>query len=106
MPSLIRKLNKIESCSMRSACKHMISLDPKSRLSASSYISLLSRPSSPTSKTLTQSFPSSFESFLFPLMKRLRCEIMSPDARIAMVASRFGDAMVALCNDKATHLCR
>jgi len=36
-----RKLNKIESSSMRAACKHMLSIDASSRLSAEACISLL-----------------------------------------------------------------
>lgn len=103
VPSLVRKLNKIESISIRAACKHMISLNPETRLSASSYISLLSRPlneASSSNENKISTFPVSFERFLYPLIKQLRCEIISPDGRIALVARRFGDVVTELCQNE------
>ena len=100
--SLTRKLNKIESSSMRAACKHMLSIDPSSRLSAEAYISLLSKSTNNSDGSERSNrgkvvFHSSFEDFLYPLMKRLVCEILSPDARIAMIANSFATAMSKLC---------
>eukprot|EP00957_Ditylum_brightwellii_P130282 9938150-Ditylum_brightwellii.AAC.1 len=42
VPSLVQKLNKIESSSMRAACRHMLNLDPAKRLTAMEYIERLS----------------------------------------------------------------
>lgn len=41
--SLTRKLNKIESSSMRAVCKHMLSIDPSPSISADAYIYPLSK---------------------------------------------------------------
>jgi len=74
--SLTRKLNKIDSSSMRAACKHMLSIDPSSRLSAEAYISLLSKSTNSSDRSGRSNrgkvvFHSSFEDFLYPMMKRL-----------------------------------
>jgi len=74
--SLTRKLNKIESSSMRAACKHMLSIDTSSRLSAEAYISLLSKSTNSSDRSGRSNngkvvFHSSFEDFLYPMMKRL-----------------------------------
>jgi len=100
--SLTRKLNKIESSSMRAVCKHMLSIDPSPRISADAYIYPLSK-STNRSDRIDRSirgnvvFHSCFDDFLYPMMKRIFfCEILSPDARIAMIANSFATAMSKL----------
>ena len=48
-------------------------------------------------------FHSSFEDFLYSLKKRLVCEILSHDARIAMIANSFATAMSKLCEITDKH---
>jgi phosphoinositide-3-kinase regulatory subunit 4 len=116
--SLKQKLDKIESSKMRAACRHMMSLDPSTRLSPIEYLERLS--SSSTSATTTSSktaggstgrtiesdesknersthapIPSCFGSVLYPFMLRLRTRILSPDARIALVAMKYGEILRA-----------
>jgi WD40 repeat protein/serine/threonine protein kinase len=107
---LTQKLNKIESSAVRAACKHMLSLSPADRLSASTYLARLSydpsTDSAPTdnsqsiakkaANTKPPQIPRSFEQFLWPTLCRLRQDILSPDARIALVASTMKEAMTAL----------
>ena len=45
---LLKKLNKIEDASVRAACRHMLSLDPKKRRSAGDYLKRLEQPGEPT----------------------------------------------------------
>merc|ERR1711982_268196 len=46
-----------------------------------------------SSSTTTAPMPNSFNTFLWPIMKRFRYEIYSPDARIALLARSFSDAL-------------
>ena len=113
--SLKQKLDKIESSKMRAACRLMLSLDPASRLSPDEYLERLSCSSS-TSKKMSGGagknskksdkaklalssthapIPGCFKSTLLPMMLRLRTEILSPDSRIALVASNYGDLLKA-----------
>ena len=61
---------------MRGVCKHMISIDPSPRISADAYIYPLSK-STDYSDIIDRSmrgkvvFHSSFEDFLYPMMKRI-----------------------------------
>ena len=91
LPAVQQKLNKIESSKVRAACKNMLSLDPRSRLTAAQYLERLTgrderrgadggggdnegRPvSSTTSDGPAAPMPSCFDSVLFPLLKRFRC---------------------------------
>ncbi|KAL7549765.1 hypothetical protein ACHAWF_013027 [Thalassiosira exigua] len=110
--SLKQKLDKIESSKMRAACRHMLSLDPSSRLSPVEYLERLSSNSTKkktgdaisdesTGKKSTQQpstlapMPPCFKSALYPFMHRLRTQIFSPDARIALVACHYGDVLKA-----------
>mmetsp|Transcript_11787 Transcript_11787/g.25449 ORF Transcript_11787/g.25449 Transcript_11787/m.25449 type:complete len:1357 (+) Transcript_11787:1-4071(+) len=111
--SLKQKLDKIESSKMRAACRHMLSLDPSSRLSPIEYLERLSSNSTKKrsggaggdeskheKSTQQQSstnapVPSCFKSALYPFMLRLRSQILSPEARIALVALNYGDILKA-----------
>jgi len=110
--SLKQKLDKIESSKMRAACRHMLSLDPSSRLSPIEYLERLSSISTkkksgdaggdeskngkPTQQSSTHApVPPCFKSALYPFMLRLRSQILSPDARIALVACNYGDMLKA-----------
>ena len=109
--SLKQKLDKIESSKMRAACRHMLTLDPSSRLSPTEYLERLSSSSSKKKKnsggggdtggeesktgTHLAPVPPCFKSSLYPFMIRLRTQILSPDARIAMVACNYGDILQA-----------
>ena len=98
-PSLQQKLNKIESSAMRAACRHMLQLEPSKRLSAGEYLDLLTRSSVPrpllqstaTTNTVNPPFPPCFENILLPFLRRFRCELFSPDARIAMALLYYGN---------------
>lgn len=72
-----QKLNKIESSSLRAACRHMLHLDPTIRLSAKEYRDRLE-------------VPDTFETVLTPLFERVTCEEVTPDARMAIAASYYG----------------
>jgi serine/threonine protein kinase len=117
--SLKQKLDKIESSKMRAACRHMLSLEPSSRLKPSEYLERLSSTSSgsvkkkrsdagrdeatiqhhhsrpPQSSTSFAPVPPCFKSTLYPFMIRLRTQIQSPDARIALVAIHYGQILKA-----------
>ena len=104
LPAVQQKLNKIESSAMRAACKHMLSLDPRSRLTAAQYLERLtsedageseSRRARPASDVPAAPMPLCFDSVLFPLLKRLRCQPLSPDARIALAAAHYGTVVRA-----------
>ena len=111
--SLPQRLNKIESGNMRAACRHMLHLDPRKRLSAGEYLKRLTSNETPddkqtgnrggssvesTKKKTAQTssrkqappLPSCHESVFLPLLTRVRCEVMSPDARIALAAIYYG----------------
>ncbi len=112
--TLSKKLNKIESGKMRAAVRNMLNLDPTKRLSAGEYLNRLMATNEPlvsqspgvdgttpitqggtnTAKVHSGSstvapFPHCHESVYFPLMKRLRCQIISADARIALAAISY-----------------
>ena len=101
--SLKQKLDKIESSKMRAACRHMLSLGPSSRLSPIEYLDRLSSSSSSKKKGSEASkndkssthapIPPCFKSALYPFMLRLRTQILSPDARMALVACKYGDIL-------------
>jgi len=110
--SLKQKLDKIESSKMRAACRHMLSLDPSSRLSPVEYLERLSsntkkkkstgsggdeskNEKSTQQQSSTAPVPPCFKSALYPFMLRLRTQILSPDARIALVACNYGDILKA-----------
>ena len=82
--ALQRKLNKIESSSFRAACKHMLSYSANERKTAATYLNRLRE---------TDVFPSCFATFLWPFVKRLRNEFVSPDARIAYAAASYTEAL-------------
>lgn len=104
-PSLKQKLNKIESSSMRAACKHMLSIDPKTRLSASQYIEKLSvdnlskkydnaTTTSTKKSTKTCCFPPCFEEFLWPFLQKFtsisnNTKYWTHDARVALIAKEY-----------------
>ena len=88
VPSLKQKLNKIESSNMRAACKHMLSLDPATRLSANEYIEKLSSVKKPV-------IPSCFGSFLWPFMKQFQNNhnehhCWTHDAKVALLCKEYG----------------
>jgi len=106
--TLSKKLNKIESGKMRAAVRNMLHLDPAKRLSAGEYLNWLmatttnAHTDTNTTNTAAQGtgtgkgiststssaapIPSCHETVFFPLMKCIRCQILSPDARIALAA--------------------
>lgn len=87
--SLKQKLDKIESSKMRAACRHMLTLDPASRLTPVEYLKRMSS----NEKTMSAPIPSGFSTALYPFMLRLRTQILSPDARIALVATNYGELL-------------
>lgn len=102
--TLKQKLDKIESSKMRAACKNMMSLDPSARLSPIEYLERLSPSSKAKTKNDTKAdksssstapMPSCFQAALYPFMLRLRTEILSPDARIALVACHYESILKA-----------
>lgn len=117
--SLKQKLDKIESSKIRAACRHMLSLDPSKRLKPLEYLERISStPSSaqtnkrrgddtngevdeskketqPQSSATSAPVPTCFKSVMYPFMLRLRLQILSPDARIALVAINYGDILKA-----------
>ena len=104
--SLKQKLDKIESSKMRAACKNMMSLDPSARLSPIEYLERLSPSSKTKTKNKTESkgdksnsstapMPRCFQVVLYPFMLRLRTEILSPDARVSLVACHYGNMLKA-----------
>ena len=87
--SLKQKLDKIESSKMRAACRHMLTLDPASRLTPVEYLERISS----NEKSMNAPIPTGFGSALYPFMLRLRTQILSPDARIALVATNYGELL-------------
>lgn len=88
--TLLQRLKKIENSSVRAACKHMLHLDPSRRLSAGEYLKRLleddTKTSSDEKHTKTAPIPACHESIFFPLFKKIKSEVLSPDARIALAA--------------------
>jgi phosphoinositide-3-kinase regulatory subunit 4 len=113
--SLKQKLDKIESSKMRAAIRHMLSLNPNSRLTPVEYLERLSSMTpandnaagsagsttriidddSKNDRPTHAPVPSCFGSALYPFMLRLRTHILSPDARIALVAMKYGEILRA-----------
>ena len=79
-----QKLNKIESSSLRAACRHMLHTSPESRLSAQEYRDLLK-----------DVIPSTFEAIFEPLWKRITEMEVTPDARMAVAASYYAKVLEA-----------
>ena len=87
----------------------MLTLDPSSRLTPTEYLERLSSSStkkkksnasdggedSKTGSTHLAPVPPCFKTALYPFMLRLRTQILSPDARIAMVACNYGEILKA-----------
>lgn len=80
--SMQQKLSKIESSSLRAACRHMLHLQPEKRLSAREYRDRLS-----------DVIPSTFDTLYVPLMERITREEISPDARMAVAASYYAQVL-------------
>ena len=74
---LNQRLQKIESSSLRAACRHMLHLSPEERLSAREYLERLE-------------IPSSFVT-LKHLMEGMTKE--TPDGRLALAAAHYGDVL-------------
>jgi len=108
--SLPQRLNKIESGNMRACCRHMLSLDPKKRLSCAEYLTRLSSTaggsnnlsSGDDGKKMEAPLPTCHENVYFPLFTRVRCEVLSPDARIALAAASYGDVIIETIGVKDT----
>jgi phosphoinositide-3-kinase regulatory subunit 4 len=83
--TIVRKLNKIKSSSLRAACRHMLSLDPNERKTASTYRQRLQE---------TGVFPPCVSTYLWPFLRRLRSDFKSPDSRIAYAASSYTNAIL------------
>jgi phosphoinositide-3-kinase regulatory subunit 4 len=75
--TLQQKLNKIEFSAVRAACRHMLSVDPNERLSASAYLERLKA---------SELVPESFED-ISSLVERVTD--ISPDARLAVAAASY-----------------
>eukprot|EP00557_Chaetoceros_sp_GSL56_P003451 CAMPEP_0176504512 /NCGR_PEP_ID=MMETSP0200_2-20121128/15977_1 /TAXON_ID=947934 /ORGANISM="Chaetoceros sp., Strain GSL56" /LENGTH=1426 /DNA_ID=CAMNT_0017903957 /DNA_START=244 /DNA_END=4524 /DNA_ORIENTATION=+ len=101
--SLPQKLNKIESSNIRACCRNMLHLNAEKRLSAAEYLSRLKSPPIQSGgqqpndviecgESMKQDapFPSCHETSFFPLFLRVRKEVLSPDARIALAAIHYG----------------
>ena len=85
---LQQRLQKIESSSLRAACRHMLHVNPEQRLSARDYLERLEMP---------QSFR-----VLKQLMERIPKE--TPDGRVALAAAYYGDILrstIGVANDKS-----
>ena len=81
-PSLQQKFQKIESSSLRAACRHMLSLDPSQRLSPLEYRERLS------------DLPPTFETPLEPFMERITTQPKTtPDARISLASVYYGQVV-------------
>lgn len=79
--TLQQRINKIERPGIRAACKHMLALDPSSRLSAAAYLDRLGA---------SEPFPKSFE-LLRPLVEKIATKTTTPDARLALIAQAYED---------------
>lgn len=77
-PSLHQKFQKIESSSLRAACRHMLHLDPAQRLSPAEYL-----------ERLQDIIPSTISESLEPLMERFTNDVSTPDARMALAAAYY-----------------
>ena len=77
-PSLDKKFSKIESSSLRAACRHMMNLDASQRLSPGDYLERLH-------------MPQVFDETLEPLMERFNK--ITPDARMALAAASYAQIL-------------
>lgn len=98
VPSLKQKLNKIESSNIRAACKHMLSLDPSTRLSAKEYLDKLSSGKK-------RAIPACFEGFLWPFLKQFQNnnsdhQCWSHDAKVALLAKEYGKGTLRCLMEK------
>lgn len=90
--TLLQRLKKIESSSVRAACKHMLHLDPSRRLSAGEYLNRLLEDDTKIGDiehTNVAPIPTCHESIFFPLFKKVKNEVLSADARIALAAIHY-----------------
>ncbi|GKY92453.1 hypothetical protein MPSEU_000215800 [Mayamaea pseudoterrestris] len=78
--SVQQTLAKVEHAAIRAACKHMLSLDPRERLSAREYLDRLEAQEDTVPKSLK---------LLTDLVGRATSALI-PDARIALAAQEFG----------------
>jgi phosphoinositide-3-kinase regulatory subunit 4 len=83
-PSLQQKFQKIESSSLRAACRHMLHLDASQRLSPKEYL-----------ERLKDIMPRTFEEALDPFVDRITNQVKTPDARIALAAAKYGDILAS-----------
>ena len=83
-PSLLQKFQKIESSSLRAACRHMLHLDASERLTPHQYL-----------ERLEPVMPKTFSSVLLPFMERVTRATVTPDARIALAAAHYGRILKA-----------
>jgi len=81
VPQLQQKLNKIESSALRAACKHMVQVDPRERLSAQAYLERLQ-----AAGAVPQVMESCLEPFLQKVSNPKELNIITPDARLALAA--------------------
>lgn len=89
-PSIQQKLNKIESSSLRAACKHMLHINPNKRLTAKQYL-----------ERLSNIFPRNiFEGLNNIIIQAPRsnvqdhaANIITPDTRIAIAAYNYGEIL-------------
>ena len=81
--SVQQKLQKIDSSSIRAACRHMLHLDPTERLQPKEYVEKLE-------PVLPKTFPL-FE----PIFDRMTCGVVTPDARVALAAAYYGRILEA-----------
>jgi phosphoinositide-3-kinase regulatory subunit 4 len=89
IPVIVQKLNKIDRRPIRAVCEHMLNLDPAKRKSAAEYKKRLELGEDGGAVV----FPPSFSSFLYPLMRRLRHDVLTPDARIALITEHYEEAV-------------
>jgi phosphoinositide-3-kinase regulatory subunit 4 len=81
--ALQQKLNKIESSSIRAACRHMLSIDPAERLSAQEYWERLQA---------SEQIPESFDC-LTAILERVTTRVLTPDASIAVTAAAYKNVL-------------
>jgi phosphoinositide-3-kinase regulatory subunit 4 len=81
--ALQQKLNKIESSSLRAACRHMLHLDPAERLTAQAYWERLQA---------SEQIPESF-ACLTAILERVTTVVLTPDASIAVAAAAYSKVL-------------
>lgn len=83
-PQVQQKFQKIESSSLRAACRHMMHLDATQRLSPNEYL-----------ERLQDIMPCTFSETFEPLIERITNTVKTPDARIALAAANYNHVLVA-----------